>query len=32
MDLKKANSFWKVSLISLLGLIVLSIIFIKLSS
>lgn len=32
MDLKKANSFWKVSLISVLGLIVLSIIFLKISA
>lgn len=32
MDLKKANSFWKVSLISVLGLIVLSIIFLKIGA
>jgi hypothetical protein len=32
MDLKKANSFWKVSLISVLGLIVLSVVFLKISA
>nr|WP_315183773.1 cytochrome C oxidase subunit IV family protein [uncultured Flavobacterium sp.] len=32
MELKKANSFWKGSLISVLGLIVLSILFIRISS
>lgn len=32
MELKKANSFWKGSLISVLGLIVLSILFIRITS
>ncbi|WP_269685568.1 cytochrome C oxidase subunit IV family protein [Flavobacterium lacustre] len=32
MELKKANSFWKGSLISVLGLIILSILFIRITS